>query len=119
MRRTSRCGSSNSRQNGAHGEDQDYREWLKRQPCVVCGRTPCDPAHVGLRGLGIKCPDREAISLCPGHHRRDGWPDSQHRLGKRFWVYHGLNREKIIAELNRRYEKEMSNEGPDNWKNAN
>lgn len=86
--------------------DRKYREWLKRQPCVVCGRTPCDPAHVGLRGLGMRCPDREAISLCAGHHRRDGWPDSQHRLGRRFFEYHGLNRNEIIAELNRRYDAE-------------
>jgi hypothetical protein len=63
-----------------------------------------EAAHVGVRGLGQKSSDRSAIPLCAEHHRLGR--DSHHRLGKRFWEHHGLDRDALIAELNRRYEEE-------------
>jgi hypothetical protein len=86
--------------------DLKYRAWLRHQPCIICGRVPCDVAHVGDRGLGVKCPDSEAVSLCVGHHRRigqGGWKDAHHVLGRNFWTHHGLDRDAVIADCRRRY----------------
>lgn len=69
---------------------------------VQAGRS--DPAHVGLRGSGQTCSDREAIPLCRAHHRR-GEPGGHHDLGKRFWTVYGLDRYAVILECNERYER--------------
>lgn len=63
-----------------------------------------EAAHVGLRGLGQKCSDRETIPLCATHHRTG--KDSHHVLQKSFWKFHGIDKDALIAELNRRYESE-------------
>lgn len=52
----------------------DYIEWIKQQPCMLCGMTPCDPHHViglpwNLSGGGLTAPDNFAMSLCRTHHR--------------------------------------------------
>lgn len=65
-----------------------------------------EAAHVGLRGLGSKCSDREAIPLCAEHHRIG--PDSHHALGRYFWAHYGLDRDAIIKELNRLYDIERN-----------
>lgn len=73
------------------GKDPAYLKWLQNQPCLVCNtrkeqqRSRTEAAHVGLRGLSQKCPDREAIPLCRDHHRE------QHRHGKKFWKDFGLS----------------------------
>lgn len=53
-----------------------------------------------MRGLSQKCSDFEAIPLCAEHHRRE-YPESHHALGKRFWERWQIDRESVIAELNR------------------
>lgn len=61
------------------GSDVEYLGWLHTQPCqvaVVMGSTrecrgELHAAHVGVRGLGQKCPDREAVPLCRKHHLDD------------------------------------------------
>lgn len=101
-------------------KDPDYLKWLHTLPCRVCilpwlgentgvaysniQSTPTEAAHVGDRGLSQKCSDREAIPLCTDHHteRRD----SVHKLGKKFWETHCLDREDLIAEYNKRFEEE-------------
>ncbi len=116
-------------------KDPAYLNWIRLLPCLCCekedrrheafkaiiqGRgiadvtthvaypnqqTRTEAAHVGDRGLGQKCSDHEAIPLCAaGHHRLGEW--SAHRMGKNFWAHHGLDRDKIIAELNRLYEEQ-------------
>lgn len=42
-------------------------------PCVICGASPCDPAHVKSRGAGGT--RRDLVPLCRAHH------DEQHRTG--------------------------------------
>jgi hypothetical protein len=93
--------------------DREYLAWIRQFSCVVCippssnwwmpfcGSTVSEAAHVGQRGLGQKCSDRETIPLCAEHHRNGR--DSVHVLGKRFWPHHGLDRYRLIAELNQRY----------------
>jgi hypothetical protein len=93
--------------------DKPYLDFIRSLCCVVCQIRQCiewssrtEAAHVGVRGLGQKCSDRETIPLCPAHHRLDR--DSCHRLGKRFWQHHGLDREALIAAFNQRYEREAA-----------
>ena len=109
--------------------DRKYLEWIRGLPCAACAgncqfcragvgliphsdgteracdqRTRSEAAHVGDRGLGQKCSDRETIPLCAEHHRTG--PAAHHKLGKRFWAHHRLDKAALIAELNRRYELE-------------
>jgi len=67
-----------------------------------------EAAHVGERGLGQKCSDRETVPLCATHHRTG--KDSHHVLGKKFWAHHGLNRDAIVKELNRLYDGSVTHE---------
>lgn len=78
--------------------DPKYLRWIRSQPCAVCGSVYTEAAHVGPRGFGIRCNDRETIPLCPGHHRTRR--DAHHVLGKQFWEYHGLNRWGLIEYYN-------------------
>jgi hypothetical protein len=66
-------------------------------------------AHVGMRGLSQRCPDREAIPLCAEHHLHPtagGGVKSHHALGKPFWSVHGLERATILAMLPKLYQQE-------------
>ena len=100
-------------------KDPAYLDFIRQCGCVVCcgGRvrypitnpggwpaTNVEAAHVGERGLGQKCSDRETIPLCARHHRTG--PQAHHVMGKRFFEHHGLDREKLLAELNSLYERE-------------
>lgn len=81
-------------------EDLKYLRWLRGQSCAIpgCSAAIVEAAHIGPRGYGSRCADREAIPLCPGHHRTRR--DAQHVLGKLFWAHHGLDRWDLI----RRYQ---------------
>lgn len=109
--------------------DADYMAWIKTLPCVVCmglerfmriighrqtlgdvaaihqrQHSPTEAAHVGPRGLGAKCPDRETIPLCARHHRIGS--ESHHVMAKWFWERHGIERDALMAALRARYEIE-------------
>jgi hypothetical protein len=88
------------------GDDAQYLKWLRAQACIVCasGRY-VEAAHVGARGLGQTCPDRQAVPLCREHHRTG--KAAHHVLGKAFWGYHGISREEVIAGLVTRYGSEV------------
>lgn len=106
------------------GRERDvaYLRFISSQSCMACVTsghpsgnsdlilgylqcTPTEAAHVGERGLGQKCNDREAIPLCMDHHRLG--KDAHHVLGKKFWKYHGLNREALIAHYNKLYQESL------------
>ena len=104
------------------GKDPEYLEWIRTLPCRCCWsgayklgffqdfvpdddsfqQSKTEPAHVGKRGLSQKCPDREAIPLCIEHHREGRY--SAHRIGEIFWWHWGIDRDKLIRELNEAYE---------------
>lgn len=91
--------------------DEPYLRWLRSLSCVVCGLRKgrsswphVEAAHVGPRGLGIKCHDREALPLCVWHHTAG--PESAHVLQRKFWQHWGLDRFGLIAEYNERYRQE-------------
>ncbi len=91
-------------------KDAKYLAWLRTLPCCVCssiselqnGKT--EAAHVGSRGLGQKCNDREALPICSYDHREGMF--AAHRMGNKFWTHHGLDRDALIAEYNRRFDLE-------------
>ena len=52
--------------------DREHVRHVAKQPCLVCGRRPCDPHHVRFtqsRALGRKVSDEFTVPLCRGHHR--------------------------------------------------
>ncbi len=93
--------------------DEDYKAFIAAQRCCICALynhgdqaqlTPTEVAHVGVRGLGQKCSDRETIPLCAYDHREGS--NSHHVLGKAFWAHHGLDRDKLIAKYQEAYAAE-------------
>ncbi len=91
-------------------KDEAYLEWLRGRRCVVCiawglsQSTPTEAAHVGARGLGQKCDDREALPMCESHHRTGKL--AHHVLGKWFWVNHGIDRDEALAAMHALYGEE-------------
>jgi hypothetical protein len=84
------------------GKDAAYLAFVHTQPCTIQGiGFPCDGPieahHAGQRGLSQKAPDATAIPLCRGHHLTGR--DSAHRLGKRFFDFHELDREEVLRDL--------------------
>jgi len=52
--------------------DKDHREFVSRQPCLVCGRVPSDYHHLRFaqpRALGRRVSDEFTVPLCRIHHR--------------------------------------------------
>jgi hypothetical protein len=90
------------------GRDKAYLEWLHTLPCIA-GPSSCrgliEAAHVGVRGLSQKAPDREALPVCSRHHRESIC--SLHFMGKKFWAFHGLDKNKLIAEYQARFDAEQ------------
>lgn len=80
------------------------RAWLmavKRQPCAAPGAPEgCEGVieadHVGRRGVGQKCSDRETIPLCSRHHAE------RHALAGPF---RGFDRERMRDWLAERLEE--------------
>jgi hypothetical protein len=52
--------------------DREHVRFVANQPCLLCGRAPCDPHHLRFaqsRALGRKVSDEFTVPLCRGHHR--------------------------------------------------
>jgi hypothetical protein len=69
--------------------DKQHLRFVAKQPCLVCGREPCDPHHLRFaqpRGLAQKVSDEFTVPLCRAHHRE------LHRAGKEkdWWSRNGL-----------------------------
>ncbi len=64
--------------------DRKYLDSLRELKCVICRKSPCDPAHVRYGsggGMGLKPGDDCALPLCHEHHME------QHRIGEIiFWL---------------------------------
>jgi hypothetical protein len=53
--------------------DKAHLRFVASQPCLVCGRQPCDPHHLRFaqpRAIGLKVSDEFTVPLCRGHHRQ-------------------------------------------------
>ncbi|MBR1232815.1 ERF family protein [Bradyrhizobium sp. AUGA SZCCT0182] len=69
--------------------DKTHLRFVATQPCLVCGRQPCDAHHLRFaqsRGLSLKVSDEFTVPLCRSHHRE------LHRAGKEtdWWAKAGL-----------------------------
>lgn len=52
--------------------DREHVRYVATQPCLVCGRVPCDAHHLRFtqsRALARKVSDEFTVPLCRGHHR--------------------------------------------------
>lgn len=59
--------------------DKTHLRFVAQQPCLICGRQPCDAHHLRFaqsRGLGQKVSDEFTVPLCRAHHRE------LHRAGR-------------------------------------
>jgi DNA recombination protein Rad52 len=70
--------------------DKAHLRFVTTQPCLICGREPCDPHHLRFaqpRALGLKVSDEFTVPLCRGHHREI------HRYGDEaaWWCKHHLD----------------------------
>jgi hypothetical protein len=79
-------------------KDKQHLRFVAKQPCLVCGREPCDPHHLRFaqsRGLGLKVSDEFAVPLCRAHHRE------LHRAGREidWWARSGIEPIAIARRL--------------------
>jgi len=78
--------------------NREHLRYVAQQACLVCGRKPSDPHHLGFtqpRALGRKVSDEIAVPLCRGHHR------SAHcsRDERAWWKQAGIDPIKIARRL--------------------
>jgi hypothetical protein len=78
--------------------NREHLRYVAQQACLVCGRKPSDPHHLGFtqpRALGRKVSDEFAVPLCRGHHR------AAHRSGDEsaWWKQVGIDPIKVARRL--------------------
>jgi hypothetical protein len=85
------------------GEPRRYRDkahlkFVALQACLVCGRQPSDPHHLGFtqpRALSRKVSDDFAVPLCRVHHREV--PRSSNEAD--WWKSYGLDPLPVASAL--------------------
>ena len=82
--------------------DEDYKDWIRQQPCAACQHpAPSEAAHTGSDGgMAMKASDYSCIPLCSDCHRLGQL--AYHRIGKHeFERMHGVCCARIAAGLRR------------------
>ncbi|HHN8388108.1 DUF968 domain-containing protein [Morganella morganii] len=77
-----------------------YLQWVKKQPCCVCGQQADDPHHIighGAGGMGTKAHDIFTIPLCRIHH------NELHRDPAAWEAKHGSQLELLFKCQDRAY----------------
>lgn len=73
-------------------QSREYLNWVKHQPCCLCGQPADDPHHIHMpgKGMGTKHPDFAVIPLCRPCHdeaHRKGWDGANvSQVELAFWV---------------------------------
>jgi ERF superfamily len=78
--------------------NQEHLRYVAQQACLVCGRKPSDPRHLGFtqpRALGRKVSDEFAVPLCRGHHRAV----HRSRDERAWWRLAGIDPIKVARRL--------------------
>jgi len=78
--------------------NRDHLRFVMQQPCLLCGRKPSDPHHLGFtqpRALGRKVSDEFAVPLCRGHHRAV----HRSRHERAWWRQAGIDPIKVARRL--------------------
>jgi hypothetical protein len=68
--------------------DKDHLRFICKQPCTVCGRTPCEAHHLRFaqpRAMGRRVSDEFTVPLCRLHHRE------LHRISNELSWWNKLN----------------------------
>jgi hypothetical protein len=68
--------------------ERDHLRFICKQPCTVCGRTPCEAHHLRYaqpRAMGRRVSDEFTVPLCRLHHRE------LHQVGNELSWWKGLN----------------------------
>ena len=52
------------------GEDKEYTDWLRMEPCCApgCGATPVQVHHLTGAGISLRNHDHHGMPLCKEHH---------------------------------------------------
>src|SRR5262245_47383644 len=77
---------------------REHLRYVAQQACLVCGRKPSDPHHLGFtqpRALGRKVSDEFAVPLCRGHHRAA----HRSRDERAWWRQAGIDPIKVACGL--------------------
>lgn len=53
----------------AYGPEERIK-WIQSLPCLICGSTPSDNAHVATGGTGRKADADKIVPLCRTHHQQ-------------------------------------------------
>jgi hypothetical protein len=78
--------------------NREHLRYVGQQACLICGRTPSDPHHLGFtqpRALGRKVSDEFAVPLCRGHHRAV----HRSRDERAWWRQAGIDPIKVARRL--------------------
>src|SRR5262249_45558524 len=78
--------------------NREHLRYVAQQACLVCGRKPSDPHHLGFtqpRALGRKVSDEFAVPLCRGHHRAV----HRSRDERTWWRQAGIDPIKVARRL--------------------
>jgi hypothetical protein len=78
--------------------NREHLRYIAQQACLVCGRKPSDPHHLGFtqpRALGRKVSDEFAVPLCRGHHRAA----HRSRDERAWWRQAGIDPIKVARRL--------------------
>src|SRR5262249_53566290 len=78
--------------------NREHLRYVAQQACLVCGRKPSDPHHLGFtqpRALGRKVSDEFAVPLCRGHHRAV----HRSRDERAWWRQAGIDPVKVARRL--------------------
>ncbi len=78
--------------------DKNHLRYVASQPCLICGRQPCDPHHVRFaqpRAFGMKVSDEFTVPLCRTHHRQ------LHQVGNEqgWWVERNIKPLEVARKL--------------------
>lgn len=70
-------------------ENAKHLAFVRERACIICGSSPCDPAHIKYAdarvlkpmssNIGMKADDRFTLPLCRRHH------EEQHAMSERTW----------------------------------
>jgi hypothetical protein len=85
---------------------QSHLSFIRKLPCVSCGRTPSEAAHIRkndlesdrFQALGMKPSDKWTAPLCVSCHRES--PGAQHVIGEQaFWSGLGIDENRLAQAL--------------------
>lgn len=53
-------------------ENRELLNKIKEEPCIICGKGPCDPSHIKTQGSGGPDTRWNVVPMCRKHHTEWG-----------------------------------------------